>query len=193
VYLGLTGGIGSGKSTAARMFADLGATVIDADAIAKEVLEPGQLGYESIVNKFGDEILDSSGNVDRSALAAKVFENSAELKELEDIVHPAVASKVLEIRESLPAGTTVVYDTPLLVEKKLQDQFDQVVVVLAPEPLRTQRLIDRGLAERDIAARMSKQASDDQRRAVANFVIDNSGSLAQLRAQVQNVWNQISP
>ena len=193
MYLGLTGGIGSGKSTAARMFADLGATVIDADAIAKEVLEPGQLGYESIVNKFGDEILDSSGNVDRSALAAKVFENSAELKELEDIVHPAVASKVLEIRESLPAGTTVVYDTPLLVEKKLQDQFDQVVVVLAPEPLRTQRLIDRGLAERDIAARMSKQASDDQRREVANFVIDNSGSLAQLRAQVQNVWNQISP
>ena len=193
MYLGLTGGIGSGKSTAARMFADLGATVIDADAIAKEVLEPGQLGHESIVNKFGDEILDSSGNVDRSALAAKVFENSAELKELEDIVHPAVASKVLEIRESLPAGVTVIYDTPLLVEKKLQDQFDQVVVVLAPEPLRTQRLIDRGLAERDIAARMSKQASDDQRRAVANFVIDNSGSLAQLRAQVQNVWNQISP
>ena len=193
MYLGLTGGIGSGKSTAARMFADLGATVIDADAIAKEVLEPGQLGYESIVNKFGDEILDSSGNVDRSALAAKVFENSAELKELEDIVHPAVASKVLEIRESLPAGVTVIYDTPLLVEKKLQDQFDQVVVVLAPEPLRTQRLIDRGLAERDIAARMSKQATDDQRRAVANFVIDNSGSLAQLRAQVQNVWNQISP
>jgi len=193
VYLGLTGGIGSGKSTAARMFADLGATVIDADAIAKEVLEPGQLGHESIVNKFGDEILDSSGNVDRSALAAKVFENSAELKELEGIVHPAVASKVLEIRESLPAGITVIYDTPLLVEKKLQDQFDQVVVVLAPEPLRTQRLIDRGLAERDIAARMSKQASDDQRRAVANFVIDNSGSLAQLRAQVQNVWNQISP
>jgi len=193
VYLGLTGGIGSGKSTAARMFADLGATVIDADAIAKEVLEPGQLGHESIVNKFGDEILDSSGNVDRSALAAKVFENSAELKELEDIVHPAVASKVLEIRESLPAGVTVIYDTPLLVEKKLQDQFDQVVVVLAPEPLRTQRLIDRGLAERDIAARMSKQASDDQRREVANFVIDNVGSLAQLRAQVQNVWNQISP
>ena len=193
MYLGLTGGIGSGKSTAARMFADLGATVIDADAIAKEVLEPGQLGHESIVNKFSDDILDSSGNIDRSILAAKVFENSAELKELEDIVHPAVASKVLEIRESLPAGITVIYDTPLLVEKKLQDQFDQVVVVLAPEPLRTQRLIDRGLAERDIAARMSKQATDDERQAVANFVIDNSGSLAQLRTQVQNVWNQISP
>lgn len=193
MYLGLTGGIGSGKSTAARMFADLGATIIDADAIAKEVLEPGQLGYESIVNKFGDEILDSSGNIDRTILAAKVFENSSKLKELEDVVHPEVAGKVQEIRESLPAGTTVIYDTPLLVEKKLQDQFDQVIVVLAPEPLRTQRLLARGLAERDIAARMSKQATDEQRQSVANYVIDNSGTLAQLRAQVLNVWNQISP
>lgn len=193
MYLGLTGGIGSGKSTAARMFADLGATVIDADAIAKEVLEPGQLGYESIVNKFGDEILDSSGNIDRSILAAKVFENSSKLKELEDVVHPEVASRVSEIRESLTAGTTVIYDTPLLVEKELQHQFDQVVVVLAAEPLRTQRLLARGLAERDIAARMSKQATDEQRRAVANYVIDNSGTLEQLRAQVLNVWNQISP
>jgi dephospho-CoA kinase len=193
VYLGLTGGIGSGKSTAARMFADLGATIIDADAIAKEVLEPGQLGYESIVNKFGDEILDSSGNIDRTILAAKVFENSSKLKELEDVVHPEVAGKVQEIRESLPAGTTVIYDTPLLVEKKLQDQFDQVIVVLAPEPLRTQRLLARGLAERDIAARMNKQATDEQRQSVANYVIDNSGTLAQLRAQVLNVWNQISP
>jgi dephospho-CoA kinase len=193
VYLGLTGGIGSGKSTAARMFADLGATVIDADAIAKEVLEPGQLGYESIVNKFGDEILDSSGNIDRTILAAKVFQNSAKLKELEDVVHPEVASRVNEIRESLPAGSTVIYDTPLLVEKELQHQFDQVIVVLAPEQLRTQRLLDRGLAERDIAARMGNQATDDQRRTVANYVIENSGSLEQLRTQVLNVWNQISP
>ena len=192
MYLGLTGGIGSGKSTAARMFADLGAIVIDADAIAKEVLEPGQLGHESIVNKFGDEILDSSGNIDRSILAAKVFENSAELKELEDIVHPAVASKVLEIRESLPAGATVVYDTPLLVEKKLQHQFDQVIVVLAPEALRTQRLLARGLAQNDIIARMSNQATDQQRREVANYVIDNSSTLVELRDEVQKVWTQIS-
>lgn len=193
MYLGLTGGIGSGKSTAARMFADLGATVIDADAIAKEVLEAGQLGYESIVNKFGEEILDSSGNIDRTILASKVFENSSKLKELEDIVHPAVASKVNEIRESLTAGTTVIYDTPLLVEKKLQYQFDQVIVVLAPEPIRTQRLLDRGLGQRDIDARMSNQVTDEQRRAIANYVIDNSSSLAQLRAQVLNVWNEISP
>lgn len=193
MYLGLTGGIGSGKSTAARMFADLGAIVIDADAIAKEVLEPGQLGHESIVNKFGDEILDSSGNIDRSMLAAKVFENSAELKVLEDIVHPAVASKVLEIRESLPVGATVIYDTPLLVEKKLQQQFDQVIVVLAPEALRTQRLLARGLAQNDIIARMSNQATDEQRREIANYVIDNSSTLVELREEVQKVWTQISP
>lgn len=193
MYLGLTGGIGSGKSTVARMFADLGATVIDADAIAKEVLEPGQLGYEAIINRFGDEILDSSGNIDRTILAANVFNNSAKLKELEDIVHPEVASKVNEIRESLTAGITVIYDTPLLVEKELQHQFDRVVMVLAPEPLRTQRLLDRGLGERDIAARMSNQATDERRREVANYVIDNSGTLAQLRTQVLNVWNQISP
>jgi dephospho-CoA kinase len=193
MYLGLTGGIGSGKSTAARMFADLGAVVIDADAIAKEVLEPGQVGYESVVNHFGDEILDSSGNIDRAILAGKVFGESIKLKKLEEIVHPAVASKVSEIRESLPEGSTVIYDTPLLVEKSLQHQFDQVIVVLAPQSLRTQRLLDRGLAESDIVARMNNQATDEQRRAVANYVLDNSSSLETLRADVLKVWTQICP
>jgi len=193
MYLGLTGGIGSGKSTAARMFADLGAVVIDADAIAKEVLEPGQVGYESVVNHFGDEILDSSGNIDRAILAGKVFGDSIKLKKLEEIVHPAVASKVSEIRESLPEDSTVIYDTPLLVEKSLQHQFDQVIVVLAPQSLRTQRLLDRGLAESDIVARMNNQATDEQRRAVANYVLDNSSSLETLRADVLKVWTQICP
>ena len=193
MYLGLTGGIGSGKSTAARMFADLGAIVIDADAIAKEVLEPGQVGYESVVNNFGEEILDSSGNIDRVILAGKVFESSIKLKELEEIVHPAVANKVAQIRESLPAGSTIIYDTPLLIEKSLQQQFDQVIVVLAPEDLRTQRLLARGLAQNDIIARMSNQATDEQRREIANYVISNSSTLVELREEVQKVWTQISP
>ncbi len=193
MYLGLTGGIGSGKSTAARMFADLGAIVIDADAIAKEVLEPGQVGYESVINNFGEEILDSSGNVDRVVLAGKVFGDTTKLKELEEIVHPAVATKVAEIRESLPAGAIIIYDTPLLIEKSLQQQFDQVIVVLAPEALRTQRLLARGLAQNDIIARMSNQATDEQRREIANYVIDNSSSLVELREEVQKVWTQISP
>ena len=192
MYLGLTGGIGSGKSTAARMFADLGAIVIDADAIAKEVLEPGQVGYESVVNNFGEEILDSSGNIDRVILAGKVFGDTTKLKELEEIVHPAVANKVAQIRESLPAGSIIIYDTPLLIEKSLQQQFDQVIVVLAPEALRTQRLLARGLAQNDISARMSNQATDEQRREIANYVIDNSSSLVELREEVQKVWTQIS-
>ena len=191
MYLGLTGGIGSGKSTAARMFADLGAIVIDADAIAKEVLEPGQVGYESVVNNFGEEILDSSGNIDRVVLAGKVFGDTTKLKELEEIVHPAVATKVAQIRESLPAGSIIIYDTPLLIEKSLQQQFDQVIVVLAPEALRTQRLLARGLAQNDIIARMSNQATDEQRREIANYVIDNSSSLVELREEVQKVWTQI--
>lgn len=192
MYLGLTGGIGSGKSTAARMFADLGAIVIDADAIAKEVLEPGQVGYESVVNNFGEEILDSSGNIDRVVLAGKVFGDTTKLKELEEIVHPAVANKVAQIRESLPAGSIIIYDTPLLIEKSLQQQFDQVIVVLAPEALRTQRLLARGLAQNDIIARMSNQATDEQRREIANYVIDNPSSLVTLREEVQKVWTQIS-
>ena len=192
MYLGLTGGIGSGKSTAARMFADLGAIVVDADAIAKEVLEPGQVGYESVVNNFGEEILDSSGNIDRVVLAGKVFGDTTKLKELEEIVHPAVANKVAQIRESLPAGSIIIYDTPLLIEKSLQQQFDQVIVVLAPEALRTQRLLARGLAQNDIIARMSNQATDEQRREIANYVIDNSSTLVELREEVQKVWTQIS-
>lgn len=191
MYLGLTGGIGSGKSTAARMFADLGAIVIDADAIAKEVLEPGQVGYESVVNHFGEEILDSSGNIDRVVLAGKVFGDTTKLKELEEIVHPAVANKVAQIRESLPAGSLIIYDTPLLIEKSLQQQFDQVIVVLAPQDLRTQRLLARGLAQNDIIARMSNQATDEQRREIANYMIDNSSSLVELREEVQKVWTQI--
>jgi dephospho-CoA kinase len=193
MYLGLTGGIGSGKSTAARMFADLGAIVIDADAIAKEVLEPGQVGYELVINNFGEEILDSSGTIDRVILAGKVFENSTKLKELEEIVHPAVANKVAQIRESLPASSTIIYDTPLLIEKSLQHQFDQVIVVLAPDTLRTQRLLARGLAQNDIIARMDNQATDQQRREIANYVIDNSSTLVELREEVQKVWTQISP
>lgn len=193
MYIGLTGGIGSGKSTAARMFADLGAVVIDADAIAKEVLEPGQLGYESVINRFGEDILDSSGNIDRAVLANRVFGDSDKLKDLEGIVHPAVASRVREIRESLPEGVTVIYDTPLLIEKQLQHQFDQIVVVLASEELRTQRLLDRGLLQDDIEARMLNQATDEQRRASANFCLENTGSLPELRAQVANVWNEICP
>ena len=193
MYLGISGGIGSGKSTAAKMFADLGAIHIDADAIAKEVLEPGQVGYERVLEKFGDGILDSSGNIDRKELAKLVFNDSSKLSQLEDIIHPAVIARVAQIRESLPETSIVLYDTPLLLEKQMQAQFDKIIMVLAPTELRESRLIARGLAAPDIAARMRNQASDDARRDVADYILVNDGTLESFRTQVEQVWRAINP
>jgi dephospho-CoA kinase len=192
VYLGLSGGIGSGKSTVAKMFGDLGAIVIDADAIAKEVLEPGQVGYESVIHAFGESVLDSSGQIDRKKLAEIVFQDQSQLAKLEAIVHPAVIARVAEIRESLPDTAVVIYDTPLLVEKQLQNQFDQVVIVVSDPSVRKQRLLARGLESTDIEARIANQATDDQRADVADFVIVNDGTFQDLRENVHKVWQQIS-
>jgi len=192
VYLGLSGGIGSGKSTVAKILSDLGAVVIDADAIAKEVLEPGQVGYESVVHAFGGSVLDTSGNIDRKQLAAAVFQDTSQLAQLEAIVHPAVSARVTQIRESLPANSIVVYDTPLLVEKQLQDQFDKVIIVFADVDVRRSRLVSRGLDTSDIAARIANQVTDEQRMAIADFVVTNNGSLQELREHVTQVWHQLT-
>jgi len=192
VYLGLSGGIGSGKSTVAKILSDLGAVVIDADAIAKEVLEPGQVGYESVVHAFGESVLDTSGNIDRKQLAAAVFQDTSQLAQLEAIVHPAVSARVTQIRESLPANSIVVYDTPLLVEKQLQDQFDKVIIVIADVDVRRSRLVSRGLDTSDIAARIANQVTDEQRMASADFVVTNNGSLQELREHVTQVWHQLT-
>ena len=192
MYLGLSGGIGSGKSTVAKILSELGALVIDADAIAKEVLEPGQLGYENVLLAFGESVLDASGNIDRKKLANLVFQDAEKLLMLESIVHPAVIARVSDIRESLPETSIVVYDTPLLVEKQLQDQFDKVLIVSADEDIRKERLVQRGLDLADIEARMANQATDIQRSAVADFVIINNGSMKELREEVAKVWQQLS-
>jgi dephospho-CoA kinase len=192
VYLGLSGGIGSGKSTVAKILTDLGAVVIDADVIAREVLEPGQIGYENTILTFGDSVLTESGSIDRKKLAEQVFQNPVQLAKLEAIIHPAVIDRVTQIRESLPETSTVVYDTPLMFEKQLQSQFDKVLIVSADTELRRSRLLDRGLELNDINARMANQATDDQRESIADFVIQNNGSLAQLQEQVAKVWLQIS-
>lgn len=192
MHIGLSGGIGSGKSTVAKIFADHGAVVIDADAIAKEVLEPGQVGYENVLHAFGETLLDTSGNIDRKILAGLVFQDAEKLLKLESIVHPAVIARVSDIRESLPESSIVVYDTPLLVEKQLQDQFDKVLIVSADEDIRKERLVQRGLDLADIEARMANQATDSQRTAVADFVIINNGSMKELREQVAKVWQQLS-
>ena len=192
MYLGLSGGIGSGKSTVAKIFADLGAVVIDADAISREVLEPGQIGYENTILTFGESVLSESGSIDRKKLAELVFQNPAQLAKLEAIIHPAVIARVAQIRESLPASAIVVYDTPLLVEKNLKSQFDKVVIVLADEQIRKDRLVTRGLELPDIEARISNQATDSQRSDVADYIINNDGTLAQLQDNVTKVWKQLS-
>ena len=192
MYLGLSGGIGSGKSTVAKMFADLGAVVIDADAIAREVLEPGQVGYENVILHFGNQVLDATGNIDRKELAKLVFNNEEQLARLEAIVHPAVIARVAQIRDSLPESSVVVYDTPLLVEKQMQSQFDKVVIVTADLGLRKARLIDRGLSITDIDARIANQATDEQKIAAADYVIANNGTLQDLRSQVLKTWSEIT-
>ena len=192
MYLGLSGGIGSGKSTVAKILSNLGAVVIDADVIAREVLEPNQAGYQKAIEVFGESILDSDLRIDRKRLAELVFQNSDELAKLEAIVHPAVIARVAQIRHSLPESTVVVYDTPLLFEKNLQGQFDKVLIVVTDSEHRKARLIERGLEITDIEARIANQATDAQRRTVADFVIENNGSLEQLHDQVTKVWQQIS-
>ena len=192
MYLGLSGGIGSGKSTVAKILANLGAVVIDADVIAREVLEPNQAGYQRVIEVFGESILDSDRRIDRKRLAELVFQDSDELAKLEAIVHPAVIARVAQIRNSLPDSSVVVYDTPLLFEKNLQGQFDKVLIVVTDSEHRKTRLIERGLEIRDIEARIANQATDAQRRTVADFVIENNGSPEQLQDQVTKVWQQIS-
>ena len=192
MYLGLSGGIGSGKSTVAKILSNLGAVVIDADVIAREVLEPNQVVYQRAIEVFGESILDSDLRIDRKRLAELVFQNSDELAKLEAIVHPAVIARVAQIRSSLPESTVVVYDTPLLFEKNLQEQFDKVLIVVTDSEHRKARLIERGLELTDIEARIANQATDAQRRTVADFVIENNGTPEQLQDQVTKVWQQIS-
>ena len=188
VRVGLTGGVGSGKSTVAKLLAEHGAVIIDADAIAREVVEPGTPGFDAVVAKFGDSIVGPDGRLDRPALASIVFGDEAKRAELNAIVHPLVGQRTGELMAATAPDDVVVYDVPLLVESNLAAGFDLVVVVEASIDTRLARLAGRGMAEQDARERMAAQASDDERREVADAVIGNDGPLEELRGNVDDLW-----
>lgn len=188
--IGLTGGIGSGKSTVAARLSQLGAVVIDSDQLAREVVAVGTPGLAKVIERFGPQMLGPDGSLDRARLGQLVFSDSAALADLNAIVHPLVRARSEALSaEALTSGAAaLVHDIPLLVENQLAAGFAKVIVVEAPLELRLQRLAERGLDPDTARARIAAQASDERRRAVADVVLDNSGSLAQLRAQVDAAW-----
>jgi dephospho-CoA kinase len=188
--IGLTGGIGSGKSTVAGLLAARGAQVVDADRIAREVVEPGTPGLEAVVAAFGPGVLTPEGALDRPALAAVVFADPEARRRLDGIVHPLVRARATELVSAAPPDAVVVQDVPLLVETGQAGSYDLVLVVEADTDTRVRRLVGRGLSEEDARARISAQATDEQRRAVADVVLDNSGTVEALEAQVERFWSE---
>ena len=186
--IGLTGGIGSGKSTVSGLLVERGAVLVDADRIAREVLEPGTPGLAAVVEAFGEGVLSADGSLDRAALAAVVFTDDGARRRLDALVHPLVRQRSAELVAAAPDDAVLVNDVPLLVETGQAGSYDLVVVVEAERETRVARLVARGLTEADARARITAQATDEQRRAVADVVLDNSGSLEQLAAQVDRFW-----
>jgi dephospho-CoA kinase len=185
--VGLTGGIGSGKSLAAQFFSQLGALVIDADQLARSVIERGSEGFDEVLLRFGDTVL-KNGDIDRVALGQIIFENPQAKKDLEEIIHPRIRAEFEEAVASLNPGQIMVYEIPLLVETNAADRFDFVITVESDAVLRKQRLRARGMFHSDIEKRMASQATEEQRRAIADCVLTNDGSEDELLRQVENVW-----
>ena len=190
--VGLTGGIGSGKSEVTRRLARRGAVIIDSDVLAREVVEPGTPGLAAVAAEFGAGVLAADGSLDRAKLAAIVFADPHRLAALNAIVHPLVRARSAALTESAAAGsesTIVVHDVPLLVEAGLTGNFDLVVVVDVPESIQLDRLVRvRGMAESDAKARIAAQAGRERRLAAADYVLDNSGDLDALDAAVDRLW-----
>ena len=191
--VGLTGGIGAGKSEVSRRLAARGAVLIDADAIARQAVRPGTPGLTAVIAEFGDEVLLPSGELDRGRLGEIVFADPAKLARLNAIVHPLVGQRMAELERSAGPDAIVVHDVPLLAENNLSAGYDVVVVVDAPEQVRIGRLVrSRGMSEDQARARMAAQATSRQRLGIADLIIDNSGSLADLDARVGEIWTELA-
>ncbi|MDN2500701.1 dephospho-CoA kinase, partial [Nocardia nova] len=189
--IGLTGGMGAGKSTVARLLVEYGAVLVDSDAIAREVVEPGTEGLAALVAAFGPEILAEDGSLNRPALAAVAFADEQSRTTLNSITHPLVGRRTTELIAAAPADAIVVQDVPLLVENNLGAMMNLVVVVMADEQTRMHRLEQfRGVSRADALARIKAQASDDQRRAAADVLLDNNSDAEALAPQVRALWEQ---
>jgi dephospho-CoA kinase len=189
--VGLTGGIGSGKSTVAAQLGALGAVLVDADAVARDVVEPGTPALEAIRQRFGSDVLDADGRLDRPALGRLVFGDPASLRDLEAITHPAIWARTAARVAQAPDDGVVVHDMPLIVEKGMAAEYHLVIVVGASADIRLQRLIDqRGMPADDARARIAAQADDEARRAAADVWLDNEGTTEALRASVLRLWHE---
>ena len=187
--VGLTGGVASGKSTVSAMLADLGAVIVDADILAREVVARGTEGLSEVVAEFGPDVLTTDGALDRSALGALVFADADRRRALEAIIHPRVRARAAEIEAAAPPGSVVVHDIPLLAETGQADSFDAVIVVDVPSEVQLDRMVRlRGMTTEDAQARIDAQASREDRLAVATYVVDNTGTLEQLRRRVAEVY-----
>jgi dephospho-CoA kinase len=192
VEVGLTGGIGSGKSEVTRLLASYGAIIIDADVLAREVVGPGTPGLARVVEEFGADILRPDGSLDRDRLAELVFGDEEARRRLNAIVHPLVGRRTAELKAAAADDAVLVHDVPLLVEAGLTALYDLVVVVDAPPEVQLRRLVSlRGMTEPAARARIAAQASREQRLAAADVVIDNSGTLEELEAQVRELWEEL--
>ncbi|WP_116211168.1 dephospho-CoA kinase [Streptomyces olivoreticuli] len=190
--VGLTGGIGAGKSEVSRLLASYGAVVVDSDKIAREVVEPGTPGLAAVVAEFGPEVLTAEGALDRARLGAVVFADPERLAALNAIVHPLVRARSAELSAAAAPDAVVVHDVPLLAENGLAALYDLVVVIDAGTRTRLERLVRlRGMTPDEANARMAAQATREQRLAVADFVIDNDGPLEALAPQVEKVWARL--
>jgi dephospho-CoA kinase len=190
--VGLTGGIGAGKSEVSRRLAERGAVIIDADAVAREIVAPGTRGLAEVTATFGPGVLDAGGALDRGRLAEIVFADSGLLGKLNAIVHPLVAERMQQIERAAPPDAVVVQDVPLLAENRLAGRYDVVVVVDVPPEVQLDRLTRlRGMAEDQARERMDAQASRAERLAIADIVVDNSGPLAELDRRVEGLWEEL--
>lgn len=189
--IALTGGIGAGKSLVANYFFSLGALVIDADQLARQAIERGSAGFDAVIAEFGDGIL-KDGDINRKALGEIVFTNAEKRKKLESIIHPIVQQSLAEARIALKDNEILIYEIPLLVETNAASKFDLVITVEAPMEARIERLRSRGLQTSEIESRIANQATTEERKKIANIVIENDGSEEDLLRKVEAIWEELN-